>query len=250
MDKSTTDPFPTSRPTTSEASPSATSSPVSAAGPPPFDSVAFGRIIDRFGRAAVLASLSPSRAKTAGLLTSGTSGPPGPGLSASAALQSSLESRLRPLLNGSDLCEVTWKPWATPWGQSLSRPRARVRTTSAIASGLWRTMTAEDCADRAFARNSRGEPKLSAMVKQTWPTPVAVDAIRGSQPFTSERGSTLVATALSSGSQATTEKRGALNPEFVCWLMGYPSEWLSCAPSEMPSTSGRRGRSSKPSTKA
>jgi hypothetical protein len=50
----------------------------------------------------------------------------------------------------------------------------------------------------------------------------------------------------SSGSQASTEKRGALNPEFVCWLMGYPPEWLSCAPSAMPSTSGRRSRSSVP----
>ena len=29
---------------------------------------------------------------------------------------------------------------------------------------------------------------------------------------------------------------GALNPEFVCWLMGYPSEWLNCAPSAMPSS--------------
>jgi len=43
-----------------------------------------------------------------------------------------------------------------------------------------------------------------------------------------------------SGSSEPTEKRGALNPEFVCWLMGYPPEWLSCAPSAMPSTSGRR----------
>lgn len=30
--------------------------------------------------------------------------------------------------------------------------------------------------------------------------------------------------------KARTEKPGALNPEFVFWLMGYPAEWLSCAP--------------------
>ena len=29
---------------------------------------------------------------------------------------------------------------------------------------------------------------------------------------------------------------GALNPEFVSWLMGYPPEWLNCAPLAMPSS--------------
>ncbi len=29
---------------------------------------------------------------------------------------------------------------------------------------------------------------------------------------------------------------GTLNPMWVAWLMGYPPEWLSCAPSAMPSS--------------
>ena len=53
-----------------------------------------GRVIDPCGLAPALASLSARQVKALGLLTSGTSGQPGTTLSASAALQVSLESRL------------------------------------------------------------------------------------------------------------------------------------------------------------
>ena len=36
---------------------------------------------------------------------------------------------------------------------------------------------------------------------------------------------------------------GALNPDFVCWLMGYPPDWVGCAPSATPSS-----RKSRPSS--
>lgn len=96
-----------------------------------------GPIVARFGLDPVLASLSLRQAKELGLLTIVTSGRTGDISSRSDALTASLANRLRQQLHGSILCEVIWKPWITPWGQSLWKPRARVRTTFATATGSW-----------------------------------------------------------------------------------------------------------------
>ena len=62
-------------------------------GPTPFGSQA-GQMIDLFGQVPVRANLSARQAKELGLMTSGTCGPTSITSSKSAALQSSLESRL------------------------------------------------------------------------------------------------------------------------------------------------------------
>lgn len=49
--------------------------------------------------------------------------------------------------------------------------------------------------------------------------------------------------AAPSGSSVPTEKRGALNPEFVRWLMGYPAAWGSCAATATQSSRKSRRRS-------
>lgn len=92
-------------------------------------------------------------------MMSGTYGLTSIGSSASAGLQSSLESRLRAKTQtlGSTLYNLTWKPWVTPSGQRRSRLRASVRRTSAT-----------DCIG--------------------WPSPLVSDTTGGPRPADMKRG--------------------------------------------------------------
>ena len=66
-----------------------------------------------------------------------------------------------------------------------------------------------------------------------WATPKASEAAGGFDANRVNRKGTgaaclrdqAIGTALN-GCHAATEKPGQLNPVFVCWLMGYPGEWL------------------------
>jgi hypothetical protein len=93
-------------------------------------------MIDLFGLVPVRANLSARQAKALGLLTSGTYGRTSSTSSASAALQSSLENRLRARTQilGSTLYKMIWKAWDTGSGRSRSRLRASVLRTSGTGS--------------------------------------------------------------------------------------------------------------------
>lgn len=230
------------------ATPNAISSQASADGALPPDLPA-GPTTANCGPAPRRASRSRSQDKAKPKLTIGTCGPTCFASPVPDGPLSSWESRLRQRLarTGSTECLLTWKASATPAGRPLSRLVPSMRPTEGTACGLWpngtptplapakngnneagnsaglaalamwRTPTAEDSADRTFARNSRGEPKLSSEAK-----------FAERPDLWDQHG--MVPTGLS----ATTEKPGALAPEFVAWLMGFPPEWLECAPETTP----------------
>jgi hypothetical protein len=160
-------------PPTSRTSPNATSSPASAFGPWHFAAPA-GQMTDLFGLVPLPANLSARQAKELALLTSGTYGRHSTTSSASVALQSSLESRLRVKTQtlGSTLYKMTWKAWDTGSGRSRSRLRASVLRTSEIGSTGWRSPNTVDA--KLGNRNGPGQVQLCHQVLLAgWATPTA-----------------------------------------------------------------------------
>jgi hypothetical protein len=133
-----------------------------------------------FGQEAARASLSAAQVAEAGLMMSGTSGRTGITSSASASLQSSLESRLRQRTAsvGSTLYQLTWKPRATPSGRLICALRASARRTSASVSSSersgWPTPIVNDVtgSTHCYGKNKEILLKLPGAAKQTgWKTP-------------------------------------------------------------------------------
>jgi len=142
-----------------------------------------GEMISEFGQAAVHASLSPRQAKALGLMTSGICGPHGTTSLSSAALQSSLESRLqaRMPLSGGILFKLTWKQRTTPQGRRICALRASVPRTSDSDCGGWPTAAARDWKD---GREQR-VPTNALLGRVAWlaswksPTACSPNSLRG-----------------------------------------------------------------------
>ena len=176
-------------------SPSATSSPGSGGGVTPSGSPV-GPTTSPSGPVRAPVNLSARQAKARGLLTSGTSGPPSTGSSPSAALQSSLVSRLQARLAsaGSPLFELTWKPRAIESGPPICALRASGRRTSGSGSTSWPTPNTMDTIDRpgglrpSRIATNRASGYLSEIVPLVgWPTPQAMDTITPRDPATFDK---------------------------------------------------------------
>ena len=172
-----------------------------------------GREIDPCGLALALASLSHRQVKAMGLQTSGIFGLRGTTSSESASLQSSLASRLRQQFDsdGSILFRQTWKQKATPSGMRYWEHTASGRHQSAIGFSSWPRPTVQDAHGRDRHNQRNGKVILS-----------------------------LLGTARLH--EGLTDSKGQLTPDHTAWVMGFPREWHSIAPTETPSSRKRRQR--------
>jgi hypothetical protein len=132
---------------------------------------------------------------------------------------------------------LTWKVSDTKPRHLLFQLAPSMPRTEGIASGLWPTprsftaMAANITEKTTRPDGYRGN--LEEVVARTmWPTPTTRDHKGGRKPEALEasgRGET------NTLNDAVTirDQHGALNPEWVCWLMGFPAGWTNLTLDEL-----------------
>jgi hypothetical protein len=119
-------------------------------------------------------------------------------------------------------CSLTLPRWGMMRNGELSERTMPERLTSGTGSGYWRTPNASDGEGgiMEMREGASGHYKLRDHVQPVnqryWPTPTQADAMGG--PGNSGRAG---------GDNLRTVASGALNPDWVEWLMGWPVGWTS-----------------------
>lgn len=142
--------------------------------------------------------------------------------------------------------------WQTPVAaDSVDRKNGKVNSRGEpklSAQALWATPRASDGPNGGpNQRGSKGDLALPAQAAHAlWVTPSTRDwkdtpgmSLTGpdGRNRTDQLPRPVGAIGMTTnGSSATTAKRGALNPEFVFWLMGFPDEWVRLRPAVTPSS--------------
>ena len=150
-----------------------------------------------------------------------------------------------------------------------SKDRGEHATPNLAVQALWATPNTMDCLpprsmeamQRQFNTTRKGRTAPANLREQVhsamWPAPQASDSRdrgRWENPCIQKRiaaGKQINLSMLSQGCGliAQTESKGSLNPQFVCWLMGYPQEHLNCAPTVTPLSRRLRRNSLKQALK-
>ena len=138
---------------------------------------------------------------------------------------------------GSTQCFLTWKLKATPANRLLFQLAVSMPHTEETDSGLWATPRTTDATGGPRQLDERGRriskssnlvfgANLADQVKM-WPTPTTRDHKGGYLGGRMRNGKVSMDT-LDVAVQYTDNQQkngGQLNPQWVEWLMGYPSGW-------------------------